>query len=330
MDYQININGTIGPWDFSKSYISYLLSSYKDKEVAVRISSYGGSVDHAIDIRQQFIDNGRTTAYLFGMVASAATLISLGCRKVIASKYSMYLIHQVSSPVEEWGRYNADQMAELIDRLKKEKLQNEVMDNLIANMYADKTGMAIEDIVELMKQEKWMTAAEAKELGFIDEIIEEGEPIKVDNDMASRMNFLKLPAIPENTATPKSWLAQKLDAIVNLIDSKLADTSNTTISMTKEFNKINQILGVSEIASNETGINLTTDQAGKVDKKIDELENALSGKTEELQKANDEIAKLNNELAKLNKADGDSTKNKVEDDKTVDAKSIYNQIESYL
>ena len=78
--------------------------------------------------------HGNVTVYLNGFVASAATIISMGAKTVKASKYSMYLVHKCSNWINEWGTYNADQIQELIDKLKKNKLDNDKVDLIIANM----------------------------------------------------------------------------------------------------------------------------------------------------------------------------------------------------
>ena len=75
MDYSISIDSHIGPWGYSKNYIRSQMSGLKNKPVNVRVSSLGGSVDDALDIRQQFLDHGNVTCYLYGYVASAATIL---------------------------------------------------------------------------------------------------------------------------------------------------------------------------------------------------------------------------------------------------------------
>lgn len=104
----------------------------------MRVSSLGGSVDDALDIRQQFLDHGNVTCYLYGYVASAATILATGAKKTCMSRYAFYLIHKVSNWVDAWGNYNADQIQQLIDDLKANKLENDKMDLVLANLYANK------------------------------------------------------------------------------------------------------------------------------------------------------------------------------------------------
>lgn len=44
----------------------------------------------------------------------------------------------MSNWVDAWGQYNADQIQQLIDELKENKLQNDKFDLVLANMYAAK------------------------------------------------------------------------------------------------------------------------------------------------------------------------------------------------
>ncbi|MBQ7690481.1 MAG: ATP-dependent Clp protease proteolytic subunit, partial [Muribaculaceae bacterium] len=93
MNYQIIIDDYIGDWlsDTDKQSVRRKLDSYKGKHVDVKISSLGGSLDDGLDIRQQFIDHGDVTAYLHGFVASAATVIAMGAKKIVMGKYALFL-----------------------------------------------------------------------------------------------------------------------------------------------------------------------------------------------------------------------------------------------
>ena len=140
MDYQIIIDDYIGDWwsGTDKQSIRQKLASYKGKHVDVKISSLGGSLDDGLDIRQQFLDHGDVTAFLHGFVASAATVIAMGAKKIVMGKYALFLVHQCSNYVFEWGQMNATELQELIDRLQKNKEDNEKIDMVLAAMYASR------------------------------------------------------------------------------------------------------------------------------------------------------------------------------------------------
>ena len=77
MRYDINIDSYIG-YPISRQWVQAQLAQKGDKPVTVRINSYGGDTNTALDIRQQFIDHGNVTVHFVGMSASAATILAMG------------------------------------------------------------------------------------------------------------------------------------------------------------------------------------------------------------------------------------------------------------
>jgi len=99
--------------------------------------------------------------YVDGLMASAATFFT-GVGKVFMPSNAMMMIHNPSALV--WG--NATDMRKMADDLDK------IRESMLA-IYRDKTGMTDEEIIPLLDAETWMTADDAMEYGFIDEIEEE-------------------------------------------------------------------------------------------------------------------------------------------------------------
>lgn len=298
MTYNINIDDYIGRWGFSKQYIRNQLSGLKDKPVNVRISSLGGAVDDGLDIRQQFIDHGEVTAYLYGFVASAATIVASGAKKVVASKYSMYLVHKVSNWVDAWGQYNADQISDLIEKLKANKLENDKFDLVIANMYAAKSHKSVEEILDVLKEGRWLTAQEALDLGFIDEIIEEKEDTKINfSDYSEKFNILGLPALPSTQSNDQEDKDDnKTNTLLNRILSALTGKQNAPsvihgesiqenkLKMKKDYVKVNSVLNIEGLEfGKENSVALTEDQIKTINDKIDSLESSLSDKDTQIE-----------------------------------------------
>lgn len=308
MTYNINIDDYIGRWGYSKQYIRNQLAGLKGKPVNVRISSLGGSVEHGLDIRQQFLDHGDVTAYLYGLVASSATIAALGAKKVCISKYCMFLVHKVSNWVDAWGQMNADQIQELIDDLKENKLQNDKFDLVLAQMYANKCNKQIDEILDTLKAGRWLTAQEALEYGFVDEIIEDAKEDKVNlASFTDKLNVLGFPALPQmdNKEDKESgWfqrIMEKLDAFSPLLKS---DNSTHLINliMKKDYQKVNAILNVEGLEFDKDGkVTLTEAQVKALNEKVDALEKEASDKQAEV----DDLTK---QVDNLKKADGDDTK----------------------
>lgn len=168
--YNIYIDSYIG-YPISKGYVKSKLQPMKGKPCAVRINSYGGDVQTALDIRQQFIDHGQVTAYIIGMTASAATILAMGARKVVMSRYALMLVHPCSAAVSTWGYYNKEELAKAIEGLRKAQTDLKTLDRVVASIYAAKVGDSNVDKMEaLMHEARWIGAEEALRLGLIDEI----------------------------------------------------------------------------------------------------------------------------------------------------------------
>lgn len=168
--YHIDIDSYIG-YPISKGYVKSKLQPMKGKPCAVRINSYGGDVQTALDIRQQFIDHGQVTAYIIGMTASAATILAMGARKVVMSRYALMLVHPCSAAVTQWGYYNKEELAKAIDKLRKTQADLKTLDRVVASIYAAKVGEHnAGSMAALMQEARWIGAEEALHLGLIDEI----------------------------------------------------------------------------------------------------------------------------------------------------------------
>lgn len=168
--YNIDIDSYIG-YPISKGYVKSKLQPMKGKPCAVRINSYGGDVQTALDIRQQFIDHGQVTAYIIGMTASAATILAMGARKVVMSRYALMLVHPCSTAVSAWGYYNKEELAKAIEQLRKTQADLKTLDRVVASIYAAKVGDSnAGSMAALMQEARWIGAEEALHLGLIDEI----------------------------------------------------------------------------------------------------------------------------------------------------------------
>lgn len=168
--YNIDIDSYIG-YPISKGYVKSKLQPMKGKPCAVRINSYGGDVQTALDIRQQFIDHGQVTAYIIGMTASAATILAMGARKVVMSRYALMLVHPCSAAVTQWGYYNKEELAKAIEQLRKTQADLKTLDRVVASIYAAKVGEHnAGSMAALMQEARWIGAEEALHLGLIDEI----------------------------------------------------------------------------------------------------------------------------------------------------------------
>lgn len=183
------------------------LEPLKGKPCTVRINSYGGDVMTALDIRQQFLDHGDVTVYIVGMTASAATILAMGAKKVVMSRYALMLVHQASGFSETWGYYNKEQLEGKIAELRKSQAKLDTIDRVIASIYAVRSKREAKDMAALMSEERWITAEEALKYGLIDEIDPDEEEQQPKNLSASDRELfvacgLPLPQIGGGLSVP--------------------------------------------------------------------------------------------------------------------------------
>lgn len=149
-----------------KTFKDELYRVGKSKPVTVKVNSPGGEVFAAAAIRAILQDYpARVTADIIGMAASAATVVVGGAKVVKMRDTAMFMIHDPSTIA--WG--TIDDMQKAVDILKTVK-------ETILNGYESRTGLDRARLAQLMSEETWMTAEQAKELGFVDEVVSGKKP----------------------------------------------------------------------------------------------------------------------------------------------------------
>ncbi|MCC8427220.1 head maturation protease, ClpP-related [Mucilaginibacter sp. UR6-11] len=164
MSYKIYLYDTdtdcIGSGSLSSSYLQCQLEAAAGQDVEVHISSVGGSAFDAIaiyDLLKKY--TGNVTTYIDALAASAASIVAMGGKKVVMSKYALLMIHK---PMVGSGG-NADEL------LKDVQMLN-VVQSRLAQIYMDKTGLDGVTVNSLINAVTWLSADQALDLGFVDEI----------------------------------------------------------------------------------------------------------------------------------------------------------------
>lgn len=218
--YDIEIDSYIG-YPISKKYIREELARCGNRPVTVRINSYGGDVCTALDIRQQFLDHGDVTCYVFGMTASAATILATGAKKLYMGRHAFMLLHQCSMLVDKWDWLNADELESTIEELKKTCTDLHKLDMCAASLYAKRAGCEPEKMHEVMVDAQWLNADECLALGLVDAIDEEeDEPVQMTAAVQRRFAACGLPALPAAKVEEKQEQAPKaslLDSLANIV-----------------------------------------------------------------------------------------------------------------
>ena len=134
-------------------------------DLIVNVSSGGGDVFAASEIYTMLRDSGKkVTVNIQGLAASAASVISMAGDTVRISPTAQIMIHKASNGIQG----NADGMSHNANVL-------DGIDKSIAAAYVAKTGMKESDLIQMMSNETWLTAKDAVDKGFADEIMFDDE-----------------------------------------------------------------------------------------------------------------------------------------------------------
>lgn len=301
--YDLYLTGTVG-WSITAGYVKYVLDNSKGKPVTVAISSLGGYVDTGLQIYELFKNHGDVTVEFLGMSASSATFMAMGAKNIKMAKNALILIHNSMTWVGEYGSRNKEQIDECIKRLKFQRDQLSTIDDILAQIYADRNGKSVEDVKAKMKVAAWIKAADAVEFGIVDEII---DAVKVDGATPQNVkniiiNDMGLPPLPSGfnpesgEETPAGVIQKAMDLLKGL---KNSFANNQDSKMIKIFASTMALLAIKDgFQPNEQGdIVLTQDQMKKIDDQLKSQDEACKAAKTTIDKMKAEIDKLKSSIA---------------------------------
>lgn len=349
MEYQFVISGEIGVaydwWTGQRGTtakdVRDFLKAHKDEEVHIAVSSPGGYVDAGLEIYQLVKDHGKVHMHILGMTASAATFLTMGAQSVDMVDGSLMLIHNASTAVMEWQSANKKQLDDLIAKYQKEREDLNTIDKVIASLYAKRSGKSIEDCMEKMDKEAWLSPQDALDFGLIDAIREDGEASKHAKNLRRiySNNIFKefgLPPFPqqhdsetvadENGNPTKSFIQKSVEAVKALFRNEPAVNEKPMI---KTFENVKSLLAITAgfKPNDDDTISLSQDQMKKVDDQLgtlekqvkdandakDELQKQLDAAKTALKKAQDDLSAAEEKVKNLKGAPGDETSRKPAD-----------------
>lgn len=173
MPKRIQMRGPLIPNNSQKAYDYFGMEATSAKSIAealpedgsdvvIEVNSNGGLVTVGSDIYTALKNySGHVTVEVTGMAASACSVAIMGADKVVISPTAQIMIHKaLLNDVSG----NSDDLESAANALK-------AGDKGIINAYKAKTGLSEDELLELMKNETYMSADEAVEKGFADEIM---------------------------------------------------------------------------------------------------------------------------------------------------------------
>ena len=335
--YHLHLKGYVGGADFNTESVLATLAANPDAEVSVLVDSTGGQLATALSISSAFHRHGKVHVHFSGMNASAATISSLGAQRISMDASALYLVHKCSVAVFEWASMNADQLQEYIDSLDKQKGNLEKLDSHVAAMYAARCRKPQEDLLALMKTGGWLTAKEAKEWGFVDDITEYEEDVKpmMTEALATALATacIPIPAIPyaegkaEQPSEPlftrfmaalaglftfgnktTEAAAQDPDTSIHNQEDNQTQTPKTPITPMKQMPHVEATLQVEGFTPNAEGsVPLTEAQLQSLEDHITAQETRITDQENQLTERNNRITELEAEVRALKATPADTT-----------------------
>jgi ATP-dependent Clp protease, protease subunit len=128
--------------------------------IDLRINSSGGSVFDGLAIYNILLKHKAVVnVYIDGVALSIASVIAMAGNTINMADNALFMIHN------PWGQA----IGTAKDLREKADLMDTVKESLVLT-YAKKTNMAVNAIAQMMEDETWMNAQDAKKNGFIDNV----------------------------------------------------------------------------------------------------------------------------------------------------------------
>ena len=131
------------------------------EKLIVNINSGGGSVMAGQEIYSLLHGRKDVEIHIQSLAGSAASVIAMAntCKM---SPVATIMIHNVSMSGASGDYHDMQKNAEIL----------KTMNSALAEAYTAKTGKTKDEILKMMDKETWITAGQALEMGFIDEVEE--------------------------------------------------------------------------------------------------------------------------------------------------------------
>ena len=167
-----------------KKFAEDLAKHGRNGPITIRMHSPGGDLFAAHAIAGMLRDYpGSKTVIIDGVCASAAVMVALSADTIKMQDAAYMMVHNPGfGSLYGWmDAFTLRQFADMLDTFTAGMLDG----------YENRTNLSREELSALLDAETWMTAAQALERGFVDEILTGGKPIKAQ--MPALKNFVNVP-----------------------------------------------------------------------------------------------------------------------------------------
>lgn len=181
-----------------------LLTMPADDKLIVNVDSGGGSVMAGQEIYSLLHGRQDVEIHIQSLAGSAASVIAMAntCKM---SPVATIMIHNVSMSGVSGDYHDMQKNAEVL----------KTMNSALAEAYVTKTGKTKDEILKMMDKETWITASQALEMGFIDEVEE------LQTQMTNSINGIRLTEEIRQQVTKEKELRDKNEKLKNELLSDL-------------------------------------------------------------------------------------------------------------
>jgi ATP-dependent protease ClpP protease subunit len=157
-----NFFSDISYWDIDLGGFREFINQATEEPLIININSYGGDAMLGIAIANIIRSSENSTvANIWGIAASAASVIAVACDHVVMQPSATLMIHDAWT----WDAGGT------ISELDSTREQLDQLSNQIADIYVSKAGGSREQWRELMGAETFYTGQAAVEAGLADEVV---------------------------------------------------------------------------------------------------------------------------------------------------------------
>lgn len=217
----ISIYGQIGvSWDgegVTVKRVSAALRSIGQKDVTVNINSPGGDFFEGVAIYNALRQHkAKVTVNVMGLAASAGSVIAMAGDEIRMGEGSFLMIHNAWA-VAIGNRHDLAASAAFLEPFDAE----------MANLYANRTGMKLSEVVSLMDAETWIGSAKAIEDGFADSLLDRGSVIEDANAKSDKKALAMIEASLAKSGYSRS---QRRDTLKSLFSGTPSAADSATPS----------------------------------------------------------------------------------------------------
>lgn len=197
-------------WDYAspRKIAAALAEAPEDEIVDVYINSPGGYVSAGQEIYSRLRRDSRVRGHIIGQACSAASIIAMGAGYCDITPVGLIMVHCAATYAEG----NHRDLEGVARSLK-------TIDRALAEAYATKSGMSLEDAVKMMEKETWLTANQCVELGLCDAIMPDSEGVGLLGAVAAAGSPKVTPAMLADFKLARAKEQQEIEDLIGDLDT---------------------------------------------------------------------------------------------------------------